>query len=153
MKTSIQLICAAALAAIVMTGCQTGSDAGGGANAGNAPKNGKKMKVGVSIPAADHGWTAGVKYWADQATKANPDIEWVIKDAKGPTEQINDLQNMQTQGVDAVVILCTESAPITETTSVVRLRPVVISTPSRIEESQPPTIEPMMPRIRSPQKP
>jgi ribose transport system substrate-binding protein len=114
-KTSIKLICAATLAAIVLAGCQTGSDAGGGTNAGSGgvAKNGKKMKVGVSIPAADHGWTAGVKYWADQASKANPDIEWVIKDAKGPTEQINDLQNLQTQGVDAVVILCTESAPIT----------------------------------------
>lgn len=105
----------AALAALAMAGCQTGTDNGGTASngAGNAPKSGKRFKVGVSIPAADHGWTAGVKYWADQASKANPDVDWVIKDAKGPTEQINDLQNMQTQGVDAVVILATESAPLT----------------------------------------
>jgi ribose transport system substrate-binding protein len=74
---------------------------------------GKKFKVGVSIPAMDHGWTAGVKYWAEQATKANPDIDWVIEDAKEPGEQISDLENLKTQGVDALVILATDSAPIT----------------------------------------
>ncbi len=106
----------AGLAAITMVGCQTGTDSGagnatsGGATAGKA---GKKFKVGVSIPAADHGWTAGVKYWAEQATKQNPDIEWIIQDAKEPGEQISGLENMQTQGVDALVILATESAPIT----------------------------------------
>ena len=73
----------------------------------------KKFKVGVSIPAADHGWTAGIKYWADEAAKAHPDIEWIIEDAKEPGEQIKDLENLQTQGVDAVVVLATESAPIT----------------------------------------
>ena len=25
-----------------------------------------KLKVGVSIPAADHGWTAGVVWWAKE---------------------------------------------------------------------------------------
>src|SRR5580693_254174 len=85
--------------AIVVTGCQTGSDAGGGSKAtattSNGPKNGKKFKVGVSIPAADHGWTAGVKYWAEQATKQNPDIEWTIQDAKEPSEQISQLENLK----------------------------------------------------------
>jgi ribose transport system substrate-binding protein len=102
-----------------VVGCQTGSDSPNASGSSSAfpgdskPKNGKKFKVGVSIPAADHGWTAGVKYWAEQATKQNPDIEWVIQDAKEPGEQISGLENMQTQGVDAVVILATESAPLT----------------------------------------
>jgi ribose transport system substrate-binding protein len=106
------------LAAIVLTGCHTGSDSGSGGSSASMtssskPKSGKRFKVGVSIPAADHGWTAGVKYWADQATKQNPDIDWVIQDAKEPGEQISSLENLQTQGVDAVVILATESAPLT----------------------------------------
>ncbi|RLS92109.1 MAG: hypothetical protein DWI12_12015, partial [Planctomycetota bacterium] len=25
-----------------------------------------KIRIGVSIPSADHGWTAGVVYWAKQ---------------------------------------------------------------------------------------
>ncbi len=101
----------AGIAAIVLAGCQPGTDSGGAAAA--TAKNGKKFKVGISIPAADHGWTAGVKYWADQAAKQNPDIEWIIEDAKEPGEQISDLENLQTQGVDALVILATESAPLT----------------------------------------
>jgi ribose transport system substrate-binding protein len=102
----------------VLGGCQTGTEAGGGTSTttgggSNMAGGGKKYKVGVSIPAADHGWTAGVKYWADHAAKLNPDIEWIIEDAKEPNEQISDLENLKTQGVDALVILATESAPIT----------------------------------------
>ncbi|HWD38191.1 MAG TPA: substrate-binding domain-containing protein [Fimbriimonas sp.] len=67
----------------------------------------------MSIPAADHGWTAGIKYWAEQAKKQNPDIDWTIQDAKEPGAQISDLENMQSNGVDALVVLATESAPLT----------------------------------------
>jgi ribose transport system substrate-binding protein len=102
-----------ALFALGLVGCQSGAGSGGTTTGGAVAKNGKKFKVGVSIPAADHGWTAGIKYWADQATKDNPDIEWIIQDAKEPNAQISDLENMKTQGVDALVILATESAPIT----------------------------------------
>lgn len=103
---------AAAMALGMLAGCQpqgaktvSGTGAAGGA--------GKTYKVGVSIPAADHGWTAGIKWWAQEASKLYPDIEWTIEDAKEPNEQISDLQNLQSQGVDALVILATESAPIT----------------------------------------
>lgn len=99
----------ASLAAIgLLIGCQGGE----GSSAGSGP-GGKRFKVGVSIPAADHGWTAGVGYWAKEAAKLHPDIEWIIEDAKEPNEQISDLENLKSQGVDALVILCTESAPIT----------------------------------------
>ncbi|MDR3691019.1 MAG: ABC transporter substrate-binding protein [Fimbriimonas sp.] len=99
----------AGIGVLVLAGCQSG---------GSSPSTGpgttaKRFKVGVSIPAADHGWTAGIKYWAQEAAKHNPDIDWVIQDAKEPNEQISGLENMQTQGVDALVILATESAPLT----------------------------------------
>ena len=104
----------AAALAVVMVGCQTGTDGGGAAPAtGTVAKPGKKLKVGVSIPAADHGWTAGLSYWAHEAVKQYPDIEWTIQDAKNPDEQISALENMKTEGVDAMVIVPTESAPIT----------------------------------------
>src|SRR5271170_2933673 len=94
-----------------LAGCQPPADSGGSGT--TASKSGKRFKVGISIPAADHGWTAGIRYWAEQATKQNPDIDWVIQDSKEPTAQISDLENLQTQGVDALVILATESGPIT----------------------------------------
>jgi ribose transport system substrate-binding protein len=97
-----------------IAGCNPPAAQGGAATTGGAPTpEGKRFKVGISIPAADHGWTAGIKYWADEAVKAHPDIDWIVEDAKEPGEQIKDLENLQTQGVDAVVILATESAPIT----------------------------------------
>ncbi len=37
-----------------------------GAFTGLAQADEKKMTIGVSIPAADHGWTAGVVYHAEQ---------------------------------------------------------------------------------------
>ncbi|MCW5945981.1 MAG: ABC transporter substrate-binding protein [Fimbriimonadales bacterium] len=95
---------------VLMAGCQPTGTEGPSAT---GPRDGKRFKIGVSIPAADHGWTAGIKYWAEEAAKLHPDIDWIIEDAKSPDEQITDLENLQSQGVDALVILATESAPIT----------------------------------------
>ncbi len=108
------LLCAIA-GATILAGCQSGTDSGSGATTGGtaAAKPGKRFKVGVSIPAADHGWTAGIGWWAKQASKDYPDIDWIIQDSKTPADQVTDLENMQTQGVDALVILATESGPIT----------------------------------------
>ncbi len=101
-------------AAMLIAGCQTGTEtASSGTTGGMKSPAGKRFKVGISIPAADHGWTAGVKWWAERSSKLNPDIDWIIEDAKEPGEQISDLENMQTQGVDALVILATDSAPLT----------------------------------------
>jgi ribose transport system substrate-binding protein len=73
----------------------------------------KKLKIGVSVPAADHGWTAGVGYWAKKAMDLYPDVEWVYAAANTPEKQIGDLDTMLTKGIDGLVILATESAPLT----------------------------------------
>ncbi len=73
----------------------------------------KKLKIGVSIPAADHGWTAGVGYWAKTEMAKYPDIQWVYATANEPGKQTADIEDMMTQGVDGLVVLATESAPVT----------------------------------------
>lgn len=73
----------------------------------------KRIKIGVSIPAADHGWTAGVAWWAKRAMRLHPEIDWVYQTALNPEKQTADIENMLTQNVDGLVILATESAPIT----------------------------------------
>jgi ribose transport system substrate-binding protein len=73
----------------------------------------KKVKIGVSYPAADHGWTAGVGWWVKRATALYPDVEWVSKPAQDPQRQIADVEDMMVKGIDGLVILCTESAPLT----------------------------------------
>lgn len=104
---------ACAFAALLLAGCQSGAGGAASNAATGAPKDGKKFKVGVSMPAADHGWTAGLGYWARRAVKDYPDVEWIVEDAHGPDEQINDLENMQAAGVDAVVVVTTEAVPVT----------------------------------------
>jgi len=73
----------------------------------------KRMKIGVSIPAADHGWTAGVGYWAKQAMALHPEADWIFQTADTPQKQTDDIQTMLERHVDGLVILATESAPIT----------------------------------------
>jgi ribose transport system substrate-binding protein len=110
-------------ASMVMAfGCGSSSGEAGNSpttsTAGDAPKTGensgaKKYRIGISIPAADHGWTAGVKYWAEQEIKNHPDVEWDIQTAENPDKQIQSLDAMSAKKLDALVILATESAPVT----------------------------------------
>lgn len=122
MKTkSILHLGLVSLAALMMVACgdSSGSNSAStsGANtaatSGSTSENGQKLKIGVSIPAADHGWTAGVKYWAEEEAKKHPEIEFDIQTAPDPKKQIEQLQSMATRKMDAVVILATESAPVT----------------------------------------
>lgn len=71
------------------------------------------LKIGVSVPAADHGWTAGVIWWAKQAMELYPDVEWSFVTADTPEKQIKDLETMMVNQVDGIVVLATESAPLT----------------------------------------
>ncbi|HEX4053807.1 MAG TPA: ABC transporter substrate-binding protein [Tepidisphaeraceae bacterium] len=73
----------------------------------------QRVRIGVSIPAADHGWTAGVAWWAQRAMALHPEIEWQFATANTPEKQIADIQDMMAKGVDGLVILATESAPLT----------------------------------------
>ncbi|WP_336269075.1 hypothetical protein [Vreelandella arctica] len=55
----------------------------------------QEYTIGVSIPAATHGWTGGVNYHAEEAKKRlealYPDIEITISTAGTAGEQANDL--------------------------------------------------------------
>jgi ribose transport system substrate-binding protein len=77
--------------------------------------SGKKVTIGISVPAADHGWTAGVIWWAKQAMALYPSIDFLLSPAQNPEKQIADLETMMVKGVDGLVILATESAPLTPT--------------------------------------
>lgn len=118
MKTkSILKIGLISLAAMVIVGCgdsgATNNTAGTSSTPTSSNTTEKKFKIGVSIPAADHGWTAGIKYWADEEAKKHPEIEFDIQTADGPAKQITQLEAMATKKMDAIVILATESAPVT----------------------------------------
>ena len=106
------------LAAVILVGCSGSSstNADGTSSAttsGTTASSETKFKIGISIPAADHGWTAGVKYWAEDEAKKHPEVEFDIQTADTPAKQITQLEAMGTKKMDAVVILATESAPVT----------------------------------------
>ena len=72
----------------------------------------EKKTIGVSIPAADHGWTAGVVYHAERVAelirKEHPDANVIVKTSPDPASQANALQDLAVQGLDALVILPTD---------------------------------------------
>jgi len=78
----------------------------------------EKIKIGVSIPAATHGWTGGVNYWADVTAKrlmaTYPNLEVIVVTASSAAEQVNDLEDLVAiHQIDALVILPFESDPLT----------------------------------------
>ncbi|MCW4116804.1 substrate-binding domain-containing protein [Aurantimonas sp. MSK8Z-1] len=79
-------------------------------------QGGKKYTVGVSIPAADHGWTAGVVFHAQRVAKLlmeeHPGLNVVVKTSPDPASQANAVQDLAVQGLDALVILPTDPDPL-----------------------------------------
>lgn len=72
--------------------------------------------IGVSIPAATHGWTSGVIYHAERIAKQlmerHPGLTVVVKTSADPSSQANAVQDLATQGIDALVILPTDPDPL-----------------------------------------
>ncbi len=77
----------------------------------------EKLRIGVSIPSADHGWTGGIVWWAQQAVKdweeKDPDVEFFLVTADSPAKQVGDVEDLMVKGIDALVILAHDSAPLT----------------------------------------
>ena len=77
----------------------------------------EKIKIGVSIPSADHGWTGGIVWWSKKAIddwkKMDPNIEFFLVTADAPAKQVGDVEDLMVKGIDALVILPHDSAPLT----------------------------------------
>ena len=76
-----------------------------------------KIKIGISIPSADHGWTGGIVWWAQKAVEdwkgKDADIEFFLVTADSPAKQIGDVEDLMVKEIDALVILPHDSAPLT----------------------------------------
>ncbi len=77
----------------------------------------EKIKIGISIPTADHGWTGGVVWWANQAVNdwkaKDSDVEFFLVTADSPAKQVGDVEDLMVKGINALVILPHDSAPLT----------------------------------------
>ena len=87
------------------------------ASAGLAVAQEKKVTIGVSIPAADHGWTAGVIFHAERTKalleKAYPGLKILVKTSPSGATQANALEDLTQQKIDALVVLPHNSDELT----------------------------------------
>jgi ABC-type sugar transport system, periplasmic component len=78
-----------------------------------------QIKIGVSIPAATHGWTGGLNWHAQEAEKRiealHSNIDIILVTADSPADQAGDIEDLvSVQQIDALVVLPFESDPLVE---------------------------------------
>ncbi|MGO3738545.1 MAG: substrate-binding domain-containing protein [Marinomonas foliarum] len=68
-----------------------------------------KYKVGISVPSADHGWTAGLLWWANKAAAdfeaEDKDVEFFVVASSSGSKQVGDVEDLMIKGINALVIL------------------------------------------------
>jgi ribose transport system substrate-binding protein len=94
------------------------------------------IKIGVSVPSADHGWTGGIDFFAQQTKKrlesTYKNIQVIVKTATGPSDQANSLEDLvATQQINALVILPYESAPLTDPVREVKKKGIFVTVVDR----------------------
>jgi ribose transport system substrate-binding protein len=95
-----------------------------------------KPNIGVAVPAATHGWTGGVVYWANRTKgeleKQHPGLKVTVKTAGSAAEQANQIQDMVTANkIDTLIILPFESAPLTQPVAQVKSKGVFVTVVDR----------------------
>ena len=84
----------------------------------NGKQQGDAIKIGVAVPTADHGWTGGIGWWADfkvnELKKQHKNIQFNVVHSANATQQVTDVENLAAWGMNYLVILPHESAPLTE---------------------------------------
>ena len=94
--------------------------------AASAHAQDKKVTIGVSIPAADHGWTAGVVYHAERVAKLlmqeHPGLNVIVKTSPDAANQANALQYLAVQGLDALVVLPSDPDPLVNAIKEIKAR-------------------------------
>jgi ABC-type sugar transport system substrate-binding protein len=113
---------AAVALVLVATGCtsntpeedSSGSDGGTTAVSDN-DDTGKTVTIGFSGPAADHGWLGAINSTAKSAAESYDDID--LKMAEGTNDanlQISQVETFINDKVDAIVLLPTDGAALTD---------------------------------------
>lgn len=92
----------------------------------------EKVNLGISIPAATHGFTAGAVWWANEAKKeleaAHQGLKVTIKTAANAGEQANQLQDLvSATKINALVIYPFESAALTKPVAQVKSKGVYVT--------------------------
>lgn len=94
------------------------------------------LTLGVAIPTATHGFTAGIVWWANQAKReleaANPGLKVIVKAAGSTPEQANQVQDLLVVNkMNALVLLPLESASLTQPAAQVKNKGVYVTVVDR----------------------
>lgn len=105
----------------LLTACTPGTPEGetGATNTAaqsqEAKKPGDKVKIGFSGPAADHGWIGAISTAAIEAAKSFDDVELVVSEGTSDANlQISQIETFINNKVDAIVMLPTDGAALTD---------------------------------------
>jgi ribose transport system substrate-binding protein len=85
------------------------------ADAGASAATGKKMKIGFSAPAADHGWMGAITKASQAEAAKYPDVELVMAEGTNDVNlQISQIETFINDKVDAIVMLPFDGAALTD---------------------------------------
>ncbi len=91
----------------------------------------KNVTIGVSIPAATHGWTGGAVYHAQETAKAlekqHPGLKVIVKTSPDGASQANALDDLTAQKIDALVVLPFNSDELTDPVRQVKNKGVLVT--------------------------
>lgn len=95
-----------------------------------------QVNLGVSIPAATHGFTAGIVWWANEAKEEleeqHENLKITIKTAANAGEQANQLQDLVTANrINALVVFPFESGALTRPVAQVKSKGVYVTVVDR----------------------
>jgi len=84
------------------------------AAAGKNDEPGKKVKIGFSAPAADHGWMGAITKATQAEAKKYSDVELIVAEGTNDVNlQISQVETFINQKVDAIVLLPFDGAALT----------------------------------------
>ncbi len=101
----------------LVTGCTAGAEEGnsGPTNNANNSESGDTVTIGFSGPAADHGWLGAINSGAIAEAEKYDDVELVVAEGTNDANlQISQVETFINDGVDAIVLLPTDGAALTE---------------------------------------
>ncbi|MDT0310059.1 substrate-binding domain-containing protein [Streptomyces sp. DSM 44917] len=76
---------------------------------------GEEVVIGFSGPEADHGWLAAINSFAEETAAEYEDVELrVAEGTNDPSTQISHIETFINDGVDAIVLLPTDGAALTQ---------------------------------------
>jgi len=112
---------AALTAVALLAGCTAGSPEGEedvadqGTTSEENEASGDTVTIGFSGPAADHGWLGAINSGAIEAAESFPDVELSLAEGTNDVNaQIAAVETFINDGVDAIVLLPSDGAALTE---------------------------------------